>query len=165
MNHLRSTALIIAKDYFESNDPTLSDRYARTYCRMVKKANEQIHQTYEVKVTSSMDTRDVASLVDHTKRMASEAERLSRKAFANSFFSNDLNTKLLARWANDAAILANVATEMARRANVASRKLSPGSKEAEEAIRAAQDAVAASRDAQEAASIARSIACLASGTK
>lgn len=42
MNHLRSTALTIARDYFESNDPTLSDRYARTYCRMVKKANELI---------------------------------------------------------------------------------------------------------------------------
>lgn len=128
---------------------------------------KQIHQTYEVKVTSAMatlDTRNVASLVVHTRRMARNAESLARKAFAK-FFSNDLNTNLLDRWANDAAILANVATEMAHRANVASRKFSPGSKEAEEAIRAAQDATAASRDAQEAAIIARSIACLASGKK
>jgi hypothetical protein len=129
---------------------------------------KQIRQAYEVKVTSSMDTldtRDVASLVDHTKRMASEAKRLSREAFAKFFFQNDVKNTSLACWANDAAILANVATEMARRANVASRKFSPGSKEAEEAIRAAQDATAASRDAQEAASIARAIACFASGTK
>jgi hypothetical protein len=89
MNHLRSTALSIANDYFESNDPTLLDRYVRTHCRMVKKANELIelkkqieeYQTYLK--TLQYDIHDeridhiIRTYVQKAKRMATYMRKKS----------------------------------------------------------------------------------------